>query len=596
MSNTDTAAASSALTVAAAATSSPYYLHPSDNPGALISSVVLKEDNYSEWATELKNSLQAKKKLGFIDGSTPKPSNDPDLSLWLAANSMIIGWIRPSIDPKIRSTVSFISEASTLWESLRSRFSVSNAGRKQVLKDEIAGCKQNGQPVLEYYGRLSKLWEELQHYQTGRACTCAAAPDIAKEREDDRVHQFLFGLDIPRFSHIRSTITGEDPLPSLPQVYSRVIREEQNLNVSHLTETTKTEAIGFTVKTNPPPQAAAVSGPRFRDRSTLSCTHCRRQGHDVSECFQLHGFPEWYLEQKGGSNPPPRPVQRGGRPMRGVSRGRGRANNARVEALSDNAANQITQLINLLQSQSFNISSEKLSGKTHLSDVVLDTGASHHMTGDLSILVDVVDIIPSPVTKPDGKPSRATKCGSLPLKDVFPSLATKSSPSLPHQQVTVVDDDWEQVPSPSSMVVSPPLPFSEVASTPQEAACRSTQEADVDRHTTSQEAVVPATPQSPVSPPSAPVLPVPGDESPPTPGLPELLGKGHRIKIPSVLLKDYVVPPVHSSSHALASGLSDSMSSTTASAILAVVTAVTDFREAVEKTNSQKIEEVADFG
>ncbi|KAG7554673.1 Reverse transcriptase RNA-dependent DNA polymerase [Arabidopsis suecica] len=96
-------------------------------------------------------------------------------------------------------------------------------------------------------------------------------------------------------------------------------------------------------------------------------------------------------------------------------------------------------------------------------------------------------------------------------EDVFPSLATKSSPSLPHQQVTVVDDDWEQVPSPSSMVVSPPLPLSEVASTPQEA----------------------------------------GDESPPTPGLPELLGKGHRIKIPYVLLKDYVVPPVHSSSHAL---------------------------------------------
>jgi len=60
-----------------------------------------------------------------------------------------------------------------------------------------------------------------------------------------------------------------------------------------------------------------------------------------------------------------------------------------------------------------------LSGKTCLTDVVIDTGASHHMTGDCSILVNVFDIVPSPVTKPDGKASRATKCGTLPLSSSY---------------------------------------------------------------------------------------------------------------------------------------------------------------------------------
>lgn len=46
-----------------------YYLHPSDNPGSLIASVLLKGDNYTEWATELSNSIQAKQKLGFIEGT-----------------------------------------------------------------------------------------------------------------------------------------------------------------------------------------------------------------------------------------------------------------------------------------------------------------------------------------------------------------------------------------------------------------------------------------------------------------------------------------------------------------------------------------------
>ena len=71
-------------------------------------------------------------------------------------------------------------------------------------------------------------------------------------------------------------------------------------------------------------------------------------------------------------------VQRGGCGTRGTRRGRGRVNSARSS--SDNGHDQISQLMQLLQYQQTNISSEKLSGKTNLSDVIIDTGASHHMT------------------------------------------------------------------------------------------------------------------------------------------------------------------------------------------------------------------------
>ena len=90
-SSTDTTtlplAAPSAVTA-----SSPYYLRPSNNPGSLITYVLLSSHNYSEWSTELQNSLRAKQKTktGFIDGTIPKPDTDPDLSRWLAANSMIV--------------------------------------------------------------------------------------------------------------------------------------------------------------------------------------------------------------------------------------------------------------------------------------------------------------------------------------------------------------------------------------------------------------------------------------------------------------------------------------------------------------------------
>lgn len=93
----------------------PYSLFPSDNPGALITSVQLKGDNYNELAMEMVNALRAKKKIGFIDRTLPKPAEESSyLESWLSVNLMIIGWIRSSIEPRVRSTVNFITEAHKL--------------------------------------------------------------------------------------------------------------------------------------------------------------------------------------------------------------------------------------------------------------------------------------------------------------------------------------------------------------------------------------------------------------------------------------------------------------------------------------------------
>ncbi|XP_013614590.1 PREDICTED: uncharacterized protein LOC106320776 [Brassica oleracea var. oleracea] len=395
---------------------SPYHLHPSYNPGVLITSVLLTHENYKEWSTELRNSLQAKQKLGFIDGTISKPSEDsPDLARWLAVNSMIVGWIHTSIDSKVRSTVAHVPDAHKLWESLKLRFSVKNGTRVHQLQDAIANCKQDGQSVLEYYGRLTKLWEELQNLKTICTCTCAAAADIEKDKEDACVHKFLFGLDDSRFMSIRSRITDEDPLPDLNLVYSRVIREEQNMITTRSTEQ-RTDALGFSDKneTSKDLSFSVNNSTPSRSRSPArTCTHCGRTGHYISEWFLVHGFPEWYLERQNNSTSGTR-GGRGGRSNSNRGRGgRGRAN--ATQASTSINADQIASLITLLQNQQSNLSSERLSGKTTLTDVIIDTGASHHMTGNLALLHDVHDISTSSVLWPNGRNSSATKQGTLQL-------------------------------------------------------------------------------------------------------------------------------------------------------------------------------------
>lgn len=142
------------------------------------------------------NALQAKRKTGFIYGTLKKPpEGHADLETWLSVNSMIVGWLRTSIEPRVRSSVTFITDAHKLWENFKERFSVGNKVRVQQLMSKLTSCRQDGQAVIDYYGRLTKMWEELQTYRPTSACTCDAATVYEKEREDERIHKFVMGRD-----------------------------------------------------------------------------------------------------------------------------------------------------------------------------------------------------------------------------------------------------------------------------------------------------------------------------------------------------------------------------------------------------------------
>lgn len=97
---------------------------------------------------------------------------------------------------------------------------------------------------------------------------------------------------------LRSCITDEDPLPDLNIVYSRVIREKQNL-IATKTKEQRSDVLGFSAKMEPSKvKSTSTDNTSYLSRDpNRSCTHCGRKGHEVSECFLVHGYPEWYQEQ-----------------------------------------------------------------------------------------------------------------------------------------------------------------------------------------------------------------------------------------------------------------------------------------------------------
>ncbi|QHO24651.1 uncharacterized protein DS421_12g374080 [Arachis hypogaea] len=53
-----------------------YYLHPGENPGALIVNVTLNPSNYHAWLRAMRLTLRSKNKFEFVDSSLPKPDKN----------------------------------------------------------------------------------------------------------------------------------------------------------------------------------------------------------------------------------------------------------------------------------------------------------------------------------------------------------------------------------------------------------------------------------------------------------------------------------------------------------------------------------------
>ncbi|XP_074297679.1 uncharacterized protein LOC141628432 [Silene latifolia] len=125
---------------------SPLYLHPPDNPNLNVTQIVFNGNSYDLWADAVKNGLDAKNKLAFIEGKVNKPEGDDEeesveLVAWRQCNAMLRAWLRNVIDPKLHPSITFSQPVEDIWEELRARYSADNAPRVYQLKNELNECK-----------------------------------------------------------------------------------------------------------------------------------------------------------------------------------------------------------------------------------------------------------------------------------------------------------------------------------------------------------------------------------------------------------------------------------------------------------------------
>jgi hypothetical protein len=231
------------------------------------------------------------------------------------------------------------------------------------------------------------LWDELGNYQqipicTCKGCTCDTKAKLEKQREEEKVHHFLMGLDDVLYGTTRSNLIATDPLPSLNRVYVTLIQEERVKAIARSKEE-RTEVVGLAVKTSGRTRGRG-------DPKDKLCSNCNQPGHEVAGCFQLIGYPDWWGDM-------PRHEGKGVARVKGQqqSQGRGRGMGVRANAaqasigrtieamtkvdkggLTGLSTEQWQTLMEILNNQKGN-NNEKMTGKEAW---IIDTGASNHMT------------------------------------------------------------------------------------------------------------------------------------------------------------------------------------------------------------------------
>uniref|UniRef100_A0A1J3JMY8 Retrotransposon gag domain-containing protein n=1 Tax=Noccaea caerulescens TaxID=107243 RepID=A0A1J3JMY8_NOCCA len=195
-----------------------------------------------------------------------------------------------------------------------------NGTRLQQIKSELACCRQRGLAIETYYGKLMKIWDSMASHRPLRVCKCGKCVcDLGtiqkQDREEDKVHQFLFGLDDAVFLTMRSSLVSRVPVQPMEEVYNIVRQEEDLIRTGTKSQDEQPEVAAFAVQSKP----RTTFRPDDKDKTTL-CKHCHRYGHASETCFAVIGYPEWW-----GDRPKTRTMQgrgRGGAAGSGTGGGR----------------------------------------------------------------------------------------------------------------------------------------------------------------------------------------------------------------------------------------------------------------------------------
>ncbi|XP_019228351.1 PREDICTED: uncharacterized protein LOC109209521 [Nicotiana attenuata] len=452
----------------------PLYVHPSDVLGTSLVSTPFDGTCYGSWRRTVLVALSIRNKTAFIIGTTGRPPDGSPLARqWQRCNDLVISWLVNSLSKDIARSVEYSEFAKDIWNELEERYGKANGARVFELKKELAHISQGSLDIASYFNKIKQLWDEIASISAGRArvCTCGAK---SAEDEEQRAYQFLMGLN-ETYVQTRSNILMMKPLPSVGTVYSILLSDEKQRQVSAGTQFPSNSASFIAGVLNPTPNHnLGLSKPTYPSkvsfkstRSSGVCKYCKKPGHSIDRCYKLYGFPPNFRPTKNlGPKRSAAHVELDPNTMSGIPTMECGAAMSQSQCQSSSAVpgltkDQYSQLMMLLQQQTQITASppdSNLIGSANFAGMLptqkgvsygacmmsrvdgiiwkIDSGASDHMTSNKNLLFNIQTLpVPYLVSLPNGYKVKVTSIGSVVL---FPDLTLHNVIYIPSFQYNLI--------------------------------------------------------------------------------------------------------------------------------------------------------------
>ncbi|XP_076938372.1 uncharacterized protein LOC143606503 [Bidens hawaiensis] len=194
--------------------SNPLYIHPSDHPGMLLVSKVFDGSGFGAWKRAISIALSAKKKLGLVNGEIEAPTIPIQLQTWQRCNDMVISWLLNALSKVISESVLYAQAANQIWKELSDRYGKPNGAKLYQLRERLCDISQGNNDIATYFSKKQMYWDELNSLSSIHLCSCGNAQILAKRDEDQKIIQFIMGLN-PTYDAMRSSILMMQPMSSI---------------------------------------------------------------------------------------------------------------------------------------------------------------------------------------------------------------------------------------------------------------------------------------------------------------------------------------------------------------------------------------------
>ncbi|KAF7824378.1 uncharacterized protein G2W53_022522 [Senna tora] len=394
----------------------PWSVSSSDQPGMTLVTAPLVGNNFVSWSLAIKTALEAKDKLGFIDGTIKQPEDESEYKKWKSVDSMVKSWLRNSIEKTLAESFMFCRTSKELWTELEERYGVKCGPKLYQLQQELASLRQGNDSVTSYYNKIHRIWDEIHRLRPTPRCMCGKCSCSFNKRMNDieadtKLIQFLMGLN-QGFDMIRSQILALDPLPSVNKAFAMMItvETEKEINLSHGNNTV--EGSTMLARGNIRSENFKKNEDKKNEKLAKHCDHCQQYGHTREGCFKLIGYPEWFKELREQKRKNAKknfaanviaetPIE--------LSKDKDRTDYTNVLA----ALQELTKIVKgKTEEQHVNFANlgeyAGKSGKENSislskTDWIVDTGASSHMCFNKELLINLRALDkPIPVHLPDG--------------------------------------------------------------------------------------------------------------------------------------------------------------------------------------------------